>query len=174
MWDQPLPRIGRVPANRIIPTYVGSTIIDSYNLGTYPNHSHVCGINLSPLPLLQFLIESFPRMWDQLVPQAVDLMPARIIPTYVGSTRRPRSSGASRSNHSHVCGINCKSVLTNYCRFESFPRMWDQRLILRHRYSMDRIIPTYVGSTEAVQTYTAFRTNHSHVCGINSRFKKPP
>ena len=45
MWDQPDQKVGQLIADRIIPTYVGST--------------KSCDRRINPYP------ESFPRMWDQ-------------------------------------------------------------------------------------------------------------
>ena len=51
---------------------------------------------------------------------------------------------------------------------ESFPRMWDQRVILSDTEQTGRIIPTYVGSTVHNRGTRPSTPNHSHVCGINS------
>ncbi len=167
MWDQPDATAGTSQMYRIIPTYVGSTRLRSTLHRFAANHSHVCGINAS-LSMTMFLIfESFPRMWDQLgiTPQAG--WPWRIIPTYVGSTLRRSSTAASSSNHSHVCGINAIRFSIHCALFESFPRMWDQRVLLCLQLLRLRIIPTYVGSTCVIEIFKSVNTNHSHVCGIN-------
>ena len=111
------------------------------------NHSHVCGIN-SPRQIIPTgATESFPRMWDQ-PPEAMKMqMFRRIIPTYVGSTRRSGSLPLLQPNHSHVCGINACSASQNSTKSESFPRMWDQQDFSVLLFIEDRIIPTYVGST---------------------------
>ena len=45
MWDQPRKDGAEPSPERIIPTYVGSTILDPARPPLIPNHSHVCGIN---------------------------------------------------------------------------------------------------------------------------------
>ena len=86
MWDQPAADDADSFADRIIPTYVGSTISSLATAVLISNHSHVCGINPSNASIVHFVIESFPRMWDQRggFPSIKDM--CRIIPTYVGST----------------------------------------------------------------------------------------
>ena len=87
MWDQ-LPKfVTDNKADRIIPTYVGSTWSRPAPCPRPSNHSHVCGINVTRLSKNFALTESFPRMWDQLTTAKSVTVPGRIIPTYVGSTR---------------------------------------------------------------------------------------
>ena len=168
MWDQRLLRHLHSLKLRIIPTYVGSTGVDAINVGNQPNHSHVCGINESTSSSRSPRSESFPRMWDQRYLQVFIFTYGRIIPTYVGSTFGLRPEHRTEPNHSHVCGINPFFGVTRERYLESFPRMWDQ-LPETHTYLYDgRIIPTYVGSTMKRAELKAFRTNHSHVCGINA------
>ena len=189
MWDQLGPLCIVACGGRIIPTYVGSTI----PLGRRPtprtNHSHVCGINIDIAMPRLFLIESFPRMWDQRnihilhfagiesFPRMWDQRPRRhvchtkrrIIPTYVGSTARCVLQVRCPSNHSHVCGINISKCHRYFSLFESFPRMWDQPSVNVNTSPKDRIIPTYVGSTRPRYNFFCVCANHSHVCGINMK-----
>ena len=189
MWDQPQAIVANPFLNRIIPTYVGSTLPRTVSGRLIPNHSHVCGINY---------------LGDMEVPAD-----KRIIPTYVGSTFRILSPFPFPSNHSHVCGINPIQPQFIEVKSESFPRMWDQLIRWYIILDLNRIIPTYVGSTETghmtinpdaesfprmwdqhlqklilnaslriIPTYvgstpsalrgTRIRPNHSHVCGINA------
>mgnify|MGYP004723604201 CR=1 FL=1 len=96
------------------------------------------------------MIESFPRMWDQRKPFTIVFVIARIIPTYVGSTGTPGSGKSFHANHSHVCGINAERAMYAATDGESFPRMWDQLLLVCCFVLSPRIIPTYVGSTVKV------------------------
>ena len=106
MWDQ-LHRIGfHFFRNRIIPTYVGSTLHRYRPTVLVSNHSHVCGINVERTYLPCSSFESFPRMWDQLDTLPAGMIFMRIIPTYVGSTHRLHHHQQQPPNHSHVCGIN--------------------------------------------------------------------
>ena len=126
MWDQPVHCIDSFTTQRIIPTYVGSTLTRAFDNVVFSNHSHVCGINpIDPEPVLPD-VESFPRLWDQRRSAARLDVYARIIPTYVGSTRKAGAHGIYIANHSHVCGINGCKCFNRYKRVESFPRMWDQ------------------------------------------------
>ena len=112
--------------------------------------------------------ESFPRMWDQQINVIWNTKRQRIIPTYVGSTKRALPDSSTAANHSHVCGINGYQKITSYNQGESFPRMWDQRALLKTNQMILRIIPTYVGSTCHCRELNLIPANHSHVCGINS------
>ena len=152
---------------RIIPTYVGSTLLPRHQPPPVPNHSHVCGINFCLTDESSIPAESFPRMWDQHPHPRQPLSGLRIIPTYVGSTRACARRGVSVPNHSHVCGINVvKEHWQDICN-ESFPRMWDQHVTVSGTAYTARIIPTYVGSTRPGSRRPRCRPNHSHVCGIN-------
>ena len=134
-----------------------------------PNHSHVCGINsVIGLCMISFN-ESFPRMWDQRLNFVYLRRMSRIIPTYVGSTKSTRIHALTISNHSHVCGINSRLSDSGTRTGESFPRMWDQQLGGDPCYCAHRIIPTYVGSTCLSSRGFNIVSNHSHVCGINTR-----
>ena len=106
-------------------------------------------------------------MWDQQLKLRERAAVSRIIPTYVGSTRRTRARRTTGSNHSHVCGINVHNEFISMLIFESFPRMWDQQEHPAQHSTQPRIIPTYVGSTPRLLLSSTCRTNHSHVCGIN-------
>ena len=108
MWDQRPPDEYPSSNTRIIPTYVGSTRLVVCLDALSPNHSHVCGINRAGRVLIINVGESFPRMWDQHVEKFRHLRHVRIIPTYVGSTRKALLLIIIQSNHSHVCGINAQ------------------------------------------------------------------
>ena len=170
MWDQHMLPYPFHCIHRIIPTYVGSTHLPQTRARKNPNHSHVCGINFLVCPILMSVIESFPRMWDQLVENILAADVSRIIPTYVGSTFFVGSVFKFDANHSHVCGINGPSTGKRSPFNESFPRMWDQHRSQSQSPLRMRIIPTYVGSTSAACTGALSLTNHSHVCGINYSF----
>ena len=86
MWDQPFRPPGIGARSRIIPTYVGSTVFKSLHVFYFPNHSHVCGINVDQWYSRAAHSESFPRMWDQPAFRFQLVSKLRIIPTYVGST----------------------------------------------------------------------------------------
>ena len=126
MWDQPEIILREESRNRIIPTYVGSTLPSSVFHRAPANHSHVCGINRFPFSALAFSFESFPRMWDQHPLPSLTLPYCRIIPTYVGSTDAIDYLENKLPNHSHVCGINATLTHPQAAPDESFPRMWDQ------------------------------------------------
>ena len=113
------------------------------------------------------MLESFPRMWDQLARNSAIKISDRIIPTHVGSTVSNPFLNFSKTNHSHACGINtnCKSK-TDIVN-ESFPRMWDQQADIYLLFIYVRIIPTHVGSTTDAFCKLLTITNHSHACGIN-------
>ena len=109
-------------------------------------------------------------MWDQQKVGSCDSFSSRIIPTYVGSTATITKSRLNISNHSHVCGINSWRVSVRVSGSESFPRMWDQPILVHDLVNSVRIIPTYVGSTQQFSALPERHPNHSHVCGINSHF----
>ena len=155
------------PARRIIPTYVGSTATFYISITSATNHSHVCGINHRLSRIHPMNNESFPRMWDQ---RAFRMTPSgyrRIIPTYVGSTTPRMRQNSQWPNHSHVCGINRANPPSYFFYIESFPRMWDQHRYIVAKGLRNRIIPTYVGSTNIHALIKRGKPNHSHVCGIN-------
>ena len=146
---------------------MGSTLTPSRSSTAITNHSHVCGINFDIGISSSFSIESFPRMWDQPFLKIRQNEIFRIIPTYVGSTTGRAALRLRVANHSHVCGSNpCRPYWCSVPR-ESFPRMWDQHQPCPRLLLVERIIPTYVGSTTRHTDGGSVETNHSHVCGIN-------
>ena len=106
-------------------------------------------------------------MWDQHDYRQRARENCRIIPTYVESTTAFRTLCCTLPNHSHVCGINLFETPSSFLSIESFPRMWDQRSLLDIWVMINRIIPTYVGSTDFSPLISTYLPNHSHVCGIN-------
>ena len=132
---------------RIIPTHVGSTY-SCIEQGTHnPNHSHACGINVLFVYSRFHASESFPRMWDQHALRVSLCRFFRIIPTHVGSTSPGGVAAVRVANHSHACGINHDFNMKFPLLCESFPRMWDQLLVVHPLPPALRIIPTHVGST---------------------------
>ena len=111
-------------------------------------------------------------MWDQPELPWAQFDRDRIIPTYVGSTRGRIHARDLCANHSHVCGINRHAPILTTLDYESFPRMWDQRVLRSCTSFVSRIIPTYVGSTRSAASSVASASNHSHVCGINWKLSK--
>ena len=121
----------------------------------------ICGFRTA------YHLESFPRLWDELMEFACTEILTRIIPTPVGWTPNSLWCIPTAPNHSHACGMNWDCWYDHHYRYESFPRLWDEPQVLRYGYWCTRIIPTPVGWTQGYWWNSSSTSNHSHACGMN-------
>ena len=111
---------------RIIPTRVGSIIMDPLLWRVLWDHPHACGEHLS---------------W-----QAAFLLLRGIIPTRVGSIRKDGSAQLQHRDHPHACGEHSTFSRSMRAPLGSSPRVWGASSRTRARTRATGIIPTRVGS----------------------------
>ena len=86
-------------------------------------------------------------MWGQVIFETQSLLPARIIPTRVGTSLIYTQQQIREKDHPHACGdkhgISCRISSQQ----GSSPRVWGQVTCSISRQAGHRIIPTRVGTS---------------------------
>ena len=145
MWGA-LQRFGRRRRQgRLIPTCVGSTKPHPQTTATYPAHPHVCGEHSLTRSSIRLRFGSSPRVWG-----------ART--TYLGCA-------VALPAHPHVCGEHNNLPVIHIIQRGSSPRVWGARRALENERTLNRLIPTCVGSTHLSCQRLNLKAAHPHVCG---------
>ena len=97
----------------------------------------------------------------------------RFIPTHVGNTSPPCTSGRRTSVHPHACGEHPHRPTRAISGTGSSPRMWGTRGNLVNGHASGRFIPTHVGNTTLGVRVWRHSPVHPHACGEHVRPQKP-
>ena len=124
MWGTRRLRWRDVIRFRFIPTHVGNTAIFSFCPLLPPVHPHACGEHQHCLFLFVAIVGSSPRMWGTLIIPPKRSHISRFIPTHVGNTDFPISSGSYPAVHPHACGEHPLPECQIVNIIGSSPRMW--------------------------------------------------
>ena len=145
------PRDGANPEAdlRIIPAYAGSTGDFAWGTDENEDHPRVCGEHHVRGSDVARAEGSSPRMRGALANR---------------SAARWRQGCAVR-DHPRVCGEHSAPEVRSCHSSGSSPRMRGARARHLGAEAGQRIIPAYAGSTKALCTRTAGRTDHPRVCG---------
>ena len=137
---------------RIIPTRVGTRIIQPMDTARKEDHPHACGDKHSIIISINITHGSSPRVWGQVYIANQQLKQARIIPTRVGTSLSDFQSVYGTEDHPHACGD--KAVENPYFQSDtgSSPRVWGQERNETVFNCNIRIIPTRVGTRFSVAT----------------------
>ena len=68
-------------------------------------------------------------------------------------------------DHPHVCGKYSDYMTETFHTRGSPPRMWEVHMKVIDIEAIDRITPTYVGSTDPHNADGILAEDHPHVCG---------
>ena len=153
---------------RLIPTYAGNTRTPCLPTSRQTAHPHVCGEHEVDVIIVFLKGGSSPRMRGTLTSWYSEDRRGRLIPTYAGNTRTPRSMPGVTSAHPHVCGehhIYPSQVVTGQ---GSSPRMRGTPHLGRNPARRSRLIPTYAGNTLFYIFPPYSEEAHPHVCGEHS------
>ena len=88
----------------IIPTRVGTRILECCTGGIDKDHPHACGDKSRYHISVLGLLGSSPRVWGQVDVAYDDHSGIRIIPTRVGTSIGSASFRGRREDHPHACG----------------------------------------------------------------------
>ena len=146
VWGQVIGCNSSSNSVRIIPTRVGTRCQRVYLCTAKQDHPHACGDKLICSAYRHGGIGSSPRVWGQVTKKMVDDLKARIIPTRVGTSSFLHFNQSFFKDHPHACG---DKILRHYYMDEiagSSPRVWGQVKLIDSFGSLDRIIPTRVGT----------------------------
>ena len=104
-------------------------------------------------------------MWGQVVRRS-SLTPYKgIIPTRVGTRGLCARLAKQSEDHPHACGDKRVQRQCLCGRLGSSPRVWGQDNGDRLLSSVDRIIPTRVGTSEVNISIFFLDEDHPHACG---------
>ena len=129
------------------------------------DHPHACGDKGFVNKNAEINEGSSPRVWGQVKFSFYEIDSIRIIPTRVGTSVKEGKKKNAYGDHPHACGD--KQIFTmRLIKFSgSSPRVWGQVLNAPENCIVLRIIPTRVGTRQAiVYLYSVFQ-DHPHACG---------
>ncbi len=115
--------------------------------------------------MIQFPIESSPRVWGQAEYSVDAFNRLGIIPTRVGTSNTQGLLSASKQDHPHACGDKEQVLDTLYDTGGSSPRVWGQASTAIFKPKTIRIIPTRVGTRLPLRARLLRRRDHPHACG---------
>ena len=107
-------------------------------------------------------------MWGQEPIQFLHNQYQGIIPTRVGTSLVVSSLWLSLRDHPHACGDKRTSASLMISVIGSSPRVWGQETVIQFSHSRCRIIPTRVGTSQAMRVATYRGKDHPHACGDKS------
>jgi len=135
------------PAERTIPTCVGSTMSTASRIRSASDHPHVRGEHSIAHHVAARTSGPSPRAWGAHPLARPHQRARRTIPTCVGSTCAPDRSRQPPPDHPHVRGEHIHLLRGEIRPGGPSPRAWGARHQPRHRAVQHRTIPTCVGST---------------------------
>ncbi|CAB1083928.1 hypothetical protein D1AOALGA4SA_11462 [Olavius algarvensis Delta 1 endosymbiont] len=150
---------------RFIPTPVGNTIIVSSSWPVEPVHPHACGEHKAAPIEWRIFVGSSPRLWGTLGTGGVAHKQDRFIPTPVGNTGRSRCWSASSPVHPHACGEHGRVNTGSKVMSGSSPRLWGTPAVAGMPGTKNRFIPTPVGNTTSIKSFSVLYPVHPHACG---------
>ena len=154
-----------VPADRFIPTCVGSIWHPSHRRRHPQVHPHVCGEHVASPRERDGILGSSPRVWGAFLTRRHPSGRNRFIPTCVGSMPSESIMPPQSKVHPHVCGehVNCHATLKRVTG--SSPRVWGASDRAFDYCQTTRFIPTCVGSIHSHPPPAPCHPVHPHVCG---------
>ena len=156
----------RTPASsRIIPTRVGTSSFFCVEVFNCEDHPHACGDKSYAVALASSTPGSSPRVWGQVVDASFDVVPMRIIPTRVGTSFLGKAEKLYITDHPHAYGDKVSIGIRISDKDGSSPRVWGQAEQIDCSDHSPRIIPTRVGTSSVVCSYSPDVEDHPHACG---------
>ena len=157
MWGQVHDQASDKVSKRIIPTRVGTSILTASFQGHREDHPHACGDKMQTGLTRRHSVGSSPRVWGQAYASAREMLGIRIIPTRVGTRRRPHRSVNSAADHPHACGDKTVKSPVGEPKKGSSPRVWGQGTTTFVCTLTSGIIPTRVGTSFCVAVNHVYR-----------------
>ncbi len=104
MWGTLIRQFRERGKNRFIPTHVGNSASGCFLILLTAVHPHTCGELHMNLQEITATPGSSPHMWGTLHYGLQYQLNRRFIPTHVGNSEYPVSTGISKTVHPHTCG----------------------------------------------------------------------
>ncbi len=108
---------------------------------------------------------SSPRVWGQVVPSKVSIVPSRIIPTRMGTRCSSALQNLDMRDHPHAYGDKRYLLVRHSAGQGSSPCVWGQALRIFIASVFDRIIPTHMGTRLLPKTKADKTEDHPHAYG---------
>ncbi len=145
MWGTHIWKSLQPHSTRFIPTHVGNSYLLRETALANPVHPHACGELATNTTGTTWQNGSSPRMWGTLPIKRHDNLRYLV--------------------HPHACGelVSCRKLARPWTG--SSPRMWGTHAQLRITTGQTRFIPTHVGNSSPVKTWSDINTVHPHACG---------
>ena len=115
---------------------------------------------------------SSPRVWGQANKWSVRRTNRGIIPTRVGTRKTHCLKMVDLQDHPHACGDKKRAVNNRSFVLGSSPRVWGQESLHCPSDTLNRIIPTRVGTSHFPKFANPCLQDHPHACGDKLRFNK--
>ncbi len=149
----------------IIPTRVGTSMLNNGAKFSDGDHPHACGDKLCKSLIDFFYVGSSPRVWGQAFNNKNFGSISGIIPTRVGTSRPGSCIKVLMRDHPHACGDKYDKINVPSNFKGSSPRVWGQVHSLKFFRMLFRIIPTRVGTRSCVSASFQIFWDHPHACG---------
>ena len=165
MWGQEPARYDTAFCRGIIPTRVGTRDSPADRHCNFEDHPHACGDKICHLRFPPVVIGSSPRVWGQEVSSFPLPSQPRIIPTRVGTREVQCKTESKAWDHPHACGDKPRSADRVEIARGSSPRVWGQVVFVTTLVTVQRIIPTRVGTRPFLRAVSGCGEDHPHACG---------
>ena len=134
---------------------MGTSTVQVSDVKDGEDHPHAYGDKAVKAVPTQVIAGSSPRVWGQVSIGNKIIIPARIIPTRMGTSTVQVSDVKDGEDHPHAYGDKDPCLITTVFTVGSSPRVWGQ--VLQHtQYSLQsRIIPTRMGTSWSQHTVYA-------------------
>ena len=104
-------------------------------------------------------------MWGQGTSAITLTATTRIIPTRVGTRLTVIKHICDSQDHPHACGDKHDNAGRLYPYRGSSPRVWGQDMGSHKAVDKEGIIPTRVGTSSVLRSYSPDVEDHPHACG---------
>ncbi len=164
-WGTAATRRAARPRARIIPTLVGNGLSPRRRRTPRPDHPHARGERAVRQPGQDVEGGSSPRSWGTVLPDTLEKVLRRIIPTLVGNGIAPPDRDTRSPDHPHARGERGNGLPRHASRSGSSPRSWGTAAVRDPDRRLGRIIPTLVGNGASDRRRSCGRPDHPHARG---------
>ena len=147
MWGQVTAMEQDEFLTRIIPTRMGTSSCNVFNVDTPTDHPHAYGDKTLMFGFVEVCHGSSPRVWGQVIFSPLATRLARIIPTRMGTRTAQLIPLTLPEDHPHAYGDKYEATYAVLKGEGSSPRVWGQVVYIERTHSHIRIIPTRMGTS---------------------------
>ena len=171
VWGQAQRKTFSTLHRGIIPTRMGTRIVELFDREIERDHPHAYGDKRDSAPLSFTYSGSSPRVWGQVDTRNTAIVFTRIIPTRMGTRSGVSLATLADKDHPHAYGDKCDTDTRGTSLYGSSPRVWGQGTVYLYQKSLAGIIPTRMGTRYSKQKYYTARKDHPHAYGDKLNFQ---